>query len=131
MRIEIQNEISEAQMKSAKAHATNKAHATKTKKSGHAKGKKPTRLWVAKVTTESTYLPEGLFTKSAAVIARTLASRKVSPKGPSSGMRMLNYFVNRGGKGLSAARKAELKRAKALLSKKIAAAKKPSRQKAA
>src|SRR5207253_1155687 len=56
-----------------------------------------TRRWVAKVSTVSTHPPAGLFTKDAETIARTLASRKVSPKGPASGMRMLTYFVNRGG----------------------------------
>jgi hypothetical protein len=34
-------------------------------------------------------------------------------------MRMLTYFINRGGRGLSAARKAELEKAKKLLSRKI------------
>jgi Protein of unknown function (DUF3175) len=80
---------------------------------------KKTKRWVAKVKTDSTHPPEGLFTKSAATIARTLASKKVSPKGPASGMRMLNYFINRGGRGLSASRRAELEKAKALLSKRI------------
>jgi len=75
--------------------------------------------WVAKVKTDSTHPPEGLFTKDANTIARTLASKKVSPKGPGSGMRMLTYFINRGGKGLSAARRKELEKAKALLSKRI------------
>jgi tRNA(adenine34) deaminase len=65
--------------------------------------------------------PEGLFTKNASTIARSLASKKVSPKGPASGMRMLNYFIDRAGKGLSTSRRAELEKAKALLSKKIAA----------
>ena len=60
-----------------------------------------------------------LFTKSAAVIARSLASKKVSPKGPASGMRMLTYYINRAGKNLSASRKQELQKAKQLLSKKI------------
>ena len=71
------------------------------------------------VKTDSTHPPEGLFTKDAATIARELASRKVSPKGPASGMRMLNYFINRGGKGLSEERHAELEKAKGLLSKRI------------
>src|SRR5436853_7882062 len=78
-----------------------------------------TKRWVAKVKTDSTHPPEGLFTKSAATIARTLASKKVSPKGPASGMRMLTYFINRGGRGLSASRRAELEKAKALLSRRI------------
>jgi hypothetical protein len=75
--------------------------------------------WVAKVKTDSTHPPEGLFTKSATTIARTLASKKVSPKGPGSGMRMITYFINRAGRGLSPARRRELEKAKSLLSKKI------------
>jgi uncharacterized protein DUF3175 len=83
------------------------------------KRRNPKKRWVAKVKTDSTHPPEGLFTKSAAIIARTLASKRVSPKGPSSGMRMLTYFINRGGRGLPAKRKAELQKAKTLLSKRI------------
>jgi tRNA(adenine34) deaminase len=75
--------------------------------------------WVAGVKTDSTHPPEGLFTKSAATIARSLASKKVSPKGPASGMRMLTYFINRAGKGLDADRRDELEKAKGLLSKRI------------
>jgi hypothetical protein len=77
------------------------------------------KRWVAKVTTDSTHPPKGLFTKDAATIARVLASRKVSPKGPSSGMRMLTYFINRGGRGLSARRRRTLEHAKMLLSHRI------------
>lgn len=90
------------------------------------KKKSGRKRWVARVTTDSTHPPEGLFRKDAATIARTLASKKVSPKGPGSGMRMLTYFINRGGKGLSASRKRELERAKALLSKRVQTAKKRS-----
>jgi hypothetical protein len=86
--------------------------------------------WVAGVKTVSTFPPPGLFTKSAATIARTLASKKVSPKGPGSGMRMLTYFVNRAGRGLSPTRRAELEKAKALLFKRVGIEKK-SRKKAA
>ncbi len=77
------------------------------------------KRWVAKVKTDSTHPPQGLFTKTASAIARALASKKVSPKGPSSGMRMLTYFINRGGRGLSATRRAELEKAKAMLSRRI------------
>jgi len=80
-------------------------------------GKK--KRWDAKVTTDSTHPPKGLFTKSAPTIARTLASEKVSPKGVGSGMRMLTYFINRAGRGLSASRRAELQKAKTLLFKKM------------
>jgi hypothetical protein len=79
--------------------------------------KKKTR-WVANVTTDSTHPPAGLFTRSASTIAKTLASKKVSPKGPGSGMRMLTYFINRAGRGLSPTRRAKLERAKQLLSQK-------------
>jgi hypothetical protein len=81
--------------------------------------KTKSRRWVAKVKTDSTHPPAGLFTKDAATIARTLASRKVSPKGPGSGLRMLTYFINRGGRGLSASRRAELEKAKRLLKKRM------------
>jgi hypothetical protein len=80
---------------------------------------KSNKRWVAKVKTDSTHPPKGLFTRSASTIARVLASRRVSPKGPQSGMRMLNYFINRAGKGLSVSRRAELQKAKRLLSKRI------------
>jgi hypothetical protein len=81
-------------------------------------GKKGKR-WVSKVKTDSTHPPAGLFTKSAETIARTLASKRTSPKGPGSGMRMLTYFINRGGRNLSPARRAELNKAKTLLSNRI------------
>lgn len=81
---------------------------------------KKTKQWVKTVTTDSTHPPEGLFNKSAATIARSLASKKVSPKGPGSGMRMLTYYINRAGHNLTAERRAELEKAKSLLSKRVA-----------
>ena len=62
---------------------------------------------------------------SAAQIARTMARKDVSPKGVGSGIRMIQYFINRGGKNLSATRRAELERAKRILQRRA------SRQKAA
>jgi hypothetical protein len=81
------------------------------------------KRWIADVKTVSTYPPPGLFTKDASTIARTLASKGVSPKGPGSGMRMLTYFINRAGKGLSPSRRRELEKAKKLLSQRVARAK--------
>lgn len=81
-----------------------------------------TKKWVSTVKTVSTFPPEGLFNKDASTIAKQLASKKVSPKGPGSGMRMLTYYINRAGKGLSASRKAELEKAKKILSKRVQAA---------
>jgi Protein of unknown function (DUF3175) len=78
---------------------------------------KKKRKWSAGVTTDSTHPPAGLFNKSAATIARTLASKRVSPKGPGSGMRMLAFYINRAGHNLSASRRAELTKAKSLLAK--------------
>ncbi len=90
---------------------------TTRESSSHRQGN---RRWVASVHTESTYPEKGLFTKSASTIARSLASKRTSPKGPASGMRMLNYYINRAGHNLSASRKKELQRAKKLLSEIIA-----------
>jgi hypothetical protein len=77
------------------------------------------KKWVASVKTDSTHPAAGLFTQDAGTIAETLASRKVSPKGAGSGMRMLTYFINRAGRGLSAKRRAKLEKAKSLLTRKI------------
>lgn len=82
------------------------------------------KKWSARVTTDSTHPEEGLFNKSAAEIAKALASKKVSPKGPASGMRMLNFYINRAGKNLSKERHSELEKAKAELSEIIASQKK-------
>ncbi|MGC2108904.1 MAG: DUF3175 domain-containing protein [Candidatus Korobacteraceae bacterium] len=90
-----------------------------------------TRRWSASVTTDSTHPPKDLFNKSAAMIARTLASKKVSPKGPGSGMRMLTFYINRAGKKLSASRRAELEKAKFLLSKRVAREREAKKHKAA
>jgi len=87
---------------------------------GNSGTKKP--RWVGKVNTDSTHPAKGLFTRSPETIARELASKKVSPKGPGSGMRMLTYFINRAGKGLSASRRAALEKAKELLSQRIRSA---------
>jgi tRNA(adenine34) deaminase len=81
------------------------------------------RKWSAAVTTDSTHPHAGLFNKDAKTIARELASKKVSPKGPSSGMRMLTFYINRAGKNLPAKRLKVLENAKELLHQKILAAK--------
>lgn len=78
------------------------------------------KKWSAKVDTDSTHPDEGLFNQSATAIAKALASKKVSPKGPASGMRMLNFYINRAGKNLSSKRHAELEKAKEKLSAIIA-----------
>jgi tRNA(adenine34) deaminase len=95
------------------------------------------KKWSAKVDTDSTHPDEGLFKKSPAAIAKALASKKVSPKGPRSGMRMLTFYINRAGKNLPEERQKALKKAKTILSgiiadeKEKSAAKKSSAKKSA
>ena len=75
-----------------------------------AKTRATRRKWVRQVTTDSTHPPPGTFTGSASEIARKMARRDVSPKG----------IINRGGKNLTATRRAELERAKRILQQRAA-----------
>ncbi len=93
--------------------------AKKSDSHGNSQGK---RKWSAAVTSDSTHPREGLFNRDAKTIARELASKKVSPKGPSSGMRMLTFYINRAGKNLPASRLKVLESAKKLLHDRIATA---------
>jgi len=77
------------------------------------------KQWVRGVKTVSTFPPKSLFTKDAQTIARTMASKKVSPKGLGAGIRMIQFFINRAGKDLPASRKRELERAKRILQAKL------------
>lgn len=102
-------------------HTSSKPSAKKPRstKSGKRSATPPSKRWSAKVQTESTYPEEGLFKEDAETIAKHLASKKLSPKGPASGMRMLTFYINRAGKNLSAGRKRTLQRAKKLLHERI------------
>ena len=73
------------------------------------------KQWIRNVKTVSTFPPKGLFNKDAETIARVMATKRVSPKGLGSAIRMVQFFLNRAGSGLPVARKRELERAKALL----------------
>jgi Protein of unknown function (DUF3175) len=92
-----------------------RSRAMTAKKTTNKKRTTPNHRWVSKVKTVSTFPPEGIFEKDAETIANTMADKKVSPKGIGSAIRMVQYFINRGGKGLPAARKNELEKAKHLL----------------
>ena len=70
------------------------------------------KRWVRGVKTVSTFPPEGTFTKDADTIAEIMARKDVSPGGLGSAIRMVQYFINRGGKGLTTERKKELEKAK-------------------
>lgn len=115
-----------AAKKAARAGKSDNAKPAGTKRAA-AKRIGAKKRWVRTVTTDSTHPPRDLFTKSAPVIARSLASKKVSPKGPGSGMRMLTYFINRAGNGLSASRRRELERAKKLVHQRVNEARKAKR----
>lgn len=92
-------------------------HRGDSHRASHAK-----RKWSAGVNTESTYPGTGLFKKDAETIARELASKKVSPKGPASGMRMLTFYINRAGRNLPKSRLKTLESAKKLLHERVEAA---------
>ena len=94
-------------------------NSSKSRSHGNSGGR---RKWSAAVDTDSTHPRSGLFNKDAKTIARELASKKVSPKGPSSGMRMLTFYINRAGKNLPPKRLKVLENAKELLHERIAAA---------
>lgn len=102
---------------------SHKSGAKRSSGESNPRSRKGANRWVASVKTDSTHPQKGLFTKDARTIARSLASKRVSPKGLSSGLRMLVYYINRGGEGLSAGRRRELEKAKELLSARIAKAK--------
>jgi tRNA(adenine34) deaminase len=89
------------------------------KKAG-ARRRSTARKWVRTVKTDSTHPPRGTFSGSASEIARTMARKDVSPGGIGSGIRMIQYFINRGGRKLSATRRAELERAKRILQRRAA-----------
>ncbi len=82
--------------------------------------KKPDKkLWSHEVTTVSTYPPEGLFTRDAQTIADVMASKDVSPKGIGSGIRMVQFFINRAGKKLPPERKQVLEEAKGIMRERL------------
>jgi hypothetical protein len=96
------------------------------KAKSHRKGSH--RRWSHKVTTVSTFPKEGLFKKDAETIARSMASKKVSPKGIGSGIKMVQFFINRAGKNLPAGQKRELEKAKKILQEKNANQKNSARK---
>jgi hypothetical protein len=76
------------------------------------------KKWIRSVRTVSTNPPKNLFTRDAQTIAKTMGQKSVSPKGIGSGIRMIQYFINRAGKNLSMNQKRELEKAKTILQKK-------------
>jgi hypothetical protein len=95
------------------------ARRVKKKTAARGTAKKPTRRWSQKVTdtSDAMTLDKGVFKKSPHAIALSLkrsAERSRRRKsGPyRSAMSMLTFYINRGGKNLSAAQKKKLDQAK-------------------
>jgi len=80
-----------------------------------------TQRWPSRAKTASTFPPSGLLAKDAETIARVMATRKVSPKGLGSAIRMLQFVLNRAGRSLPRGRRRELERAKRILQARSAA----------
>lgn len=76
------------------------------------------KRWSANVKTVSTFPPPGTFKKNADEVARIMASKRVSPKGIGSGIKMIQFYINRAGKNLPEQRERELKKAIAILQEK-------------
>lgn len=81
---------------------------------------RPKRKWSRYVRTESTFPPSGTFTRPGEEVARIMARKSVSPGGLGSAIRMVQLFINRAGRNLSAARRRELEKAKRILQRRRA-----------
>jgi hypothetical protein len=103
-----------------KTKSARKAKSTAKSKARKTSGRKLTRRWSARVTktSDAMTLEDGVFKKpTAKAIARSVKRsadnshrRKSAPF--RSAMSMLTFYINRGGKNLSARRKATLMKAK-------------------
>jgi Protein of unknown function (DUF3175) len=100
---------------------TTKTKSSRRKSNSQSHRKGSDKKWSGKVKTVSTYPPEGLYTQDAETIARVMATKKVSPKGLGSAIRMVQFFINRAGKTLATSQKNELEKAKGILQAKKAA----------
>lgn len=111
--------------KSSVKRTTKKAAKRKTAARGSARRKRPVKKWSGRVnaTSDALDLKHHLFRqRSPAAIARSLKRsaersrrRKASPY--QSAMSMLNFYINRGGRNLSATEKKKLNAAKGELRK--------------
>jgi len=77
------------------------------------------RRWAQEVKTVSTFPPPGTFTRPGEEVARIMARKEVSPLGLGSAIRMVQMFINRSGRNLTAERRRELEEAKKILQLKL------------
>ena len=76
------------------------------------------RYWVQNVTTTAIAVPEGTMTRSARQIADILCT--YNPRGSATSInRFIQFYINRGGRGIPAARRRALKQAMALIRKRM------------
>jgi Protein of unknown function (DUF3175) len=61
----------------------------------------------------------GLFSKDAKTIAASLSSNDSSHEGAVSGVRLINFYLNHAARGMSAARRRALEKARTLLSARL------------
>jgi hypothetical protein len=71
--------------------------------------------WVQKVKTVSTFPPPDTFNRPAEEIAEIMLRPEVSPLGKGSAIKMVQYFLNRGGRNISSEQRRELEQAKTLI----------------
>ena len=79
----------------------------------------PKNVWTKDSRPGCALPPAGLFTKDAKTIAESLASKEVSPHGPASGLRVLQFYISHAGRALSASRRRSLEKAMKLLSVRV------------
>lgn len=78
-----------------------------------------TDKWSGAVETDATHPPPGLFKQDAKTVADKMAEEKVSPQGLGSGIKMIQFYINRAGQNLSPSQRRELERAKHILQERL------------
>ncbi len=111
----------------AKKTSASRSRKTSSKSKSHQKN--ADHRWSSKVKTVSTFPPKDLYKQDAETIARVMATKKVSPKGLGSAVRMVQFYINRAGKNLPEERVRTMEKAKHLLQEQAREEKSRSRRK--
>ena len=64
-------------------------------------------------------MPANLFAKNPETIVAALTSKEAFPHGAASGLRVLTFYMSQAGRGMSAAQRRNLEKAKAMLSVRV------------
>ena len=78
----------------------------------------------SKLPTASTFYPVGTMSKSAKTIYKVSKNKKYAPKGLGSAIKWLQYYLNRGGKGIPTKQRKRIEKAKKWLQRDLRAEKK-------